>query len=261
MKIDLTGQVAVITGAYGAIGMAMCEKFAGAGAAVVVSGRNREKGAAFAQELREKGAKAIFIYGDVAEKQCMEDLCAESIAKFGRIDILVNNAGVNVGTEGRVAIQDFDDENWHSIIDIDLTGLYYCSKPVIKHMIERKYGRVINISSIVGLVPLRNQCAFAAAKAGVVNLTKAMAIELAPHNILVNCICPGSIINDKLRDIFYSNKEVADRLLSHVPLGRPGEPEEIAGATVFLASKEAGYMTGGILTIDGGWTCGFARDF
>ena len=128
-------------------------------------------------------------------------------------------------------------------------------------MMEQKTGRIINISSIAGLVPLRNQCVFTAVKAGVVNMTKAMALELAPYGILVNCICPGSIVNEGTKRVFYSDKERYERFMSHVPLGRPGKPEEIAGATIFLSSDEISYMTGSIVTIDGGWTCGFARDF
>lgn len=261
MKIDLSGRTAIVTGGYGAIGRAMCFKYAGAGASVVIVGRNAEKGEALEAELKQSGAKALYLHGDVSDKKSMEHVCQASLSAFSHIDILVNNAGINVGVDGRQSIDSFNDDDWHNIINTDLTGVYYCSKPVIKHMIERKYGRIINISSIVGLVPLRNQCAFAAAKAGVNNLTRAMAIELAPHGILVNGICPGSIMFEGTRKIFYADKERAERMLSHIPLGRAGEPDEIAGATVFLSSDEATYMTGNIMTIDGGWTCGFARDF
>jgi len=257
----LTGKVAIVTGGYGAIGSAMCHKYALAGAVVVPVGRNAEKGTAFESELRQKGAEALFVQGDAGDKQSMLNLCDVVISTYGKIDILVNNAGINVSDKGRVPIYDFLDEDWHAIINTDLTGIYYCSKPIIRHMMEQKTGRIINISSIAGLVPLRNQCVFTAVKAGVVNMTKAMALELAPYGILVNCICPGSIENEGTKRIFYGDKERYERFMSHVPLGRPGKPEEIAGATVFLSSDEISYMTGGIVTIDGGWTCGFARDF
>lgn len=261
MTIDLNDQVAIVTGGYGAIGAAMCKKLAEAGASVVVVGRNQEKGNEFVEELKRDGAKASYIYGDVGDKQSMIDMCAETLGIYGKIDILVNNAGINVSSERRGPIHEFDDEDWTNIINTDLNGVYYCSKPVIKHMVERNYGRIINVSSIVGLVPLRNQCAFTAAKAGVVNLTKAMAIELAPFNILVNGICPGSIMFEGTRKLFYQDPQKAERILSHIPLGRPGQPSEIAGAAVYLSSGECSYMTGNIMTIDGGWTCGFARDF
>lgn len=261
MKIDLTGKTAVVTGGYGAIGAAMCKKFILAGASVIVVGRNKQKGEEFENELRAMGGKALFIQGDVSSKQSMIDLCNKALENFAGIDILVNNAGINVSADKRGPIHEFADDDWHNIINTDLNGVYYCSKPIVEHMVKRQNGRIINVSSIVGLVPLRNQCAFTAAKAGVVNLTRAMAIELAPFGILVNGICPGSIMFEGTRELFYKDKDRAERMLSHIPLGRPGEPEEIAGATVFLASDEATYITGNIMTIDGGWTCGFARDF
>ncbi len=261
MNIDLTGRCAVVTGGYGAIGAAMCEYYVDSGASVVVVGRNKEKGGEFAESLRARGKDAVYLYGDVSSKESMEELAAKSIEKYGKIDILVNNAGINVGAEGRGPIFEFNDNDWHNIINTDLNGVYYCSKPVIKNMVENKYGRIINVSSIVGEVPLRNQCAFAAAKAAVLNLTKAMAIELAPYGILVNAICPGSIMFEGTRALFYADKEKADRMMSHIPLGRPGEPHEIAGTTILLSSDEITYMTGNIVTIDGGWICGFARDF
>jgi len=261
IQIDLAGRVAIVTGGYGSIGSAMCKRLAEAGAAVVPVGRSAEKGAAFEEELRQLGANVMFVQGDTVNKQSMQNLCRTVIDHFGGVDILVNNAGFNTHSEGRLPIHEYRDKDWLEIVEANLTGFYYCSKPVIEHMKERKYGRIINISSIVGSVPLRNQCAYASAKGGVNTLTKAMALELAPYNILVNCISPGSVVNEHTQKMFYSNKETYERFMSHVPLGRPGRPEEIAGATVFLASDEVTYMTGNIVTIDGGWTCGYARDF
>lgn len=261
MTIDLTGKTAVVTGGYGAIGSAMCEYYVRAGASVAVVGRNREKGAKFEEHLKSMGGNAKYYCGDVSDQKGMEQLCADVISDFGKIDILVNNAGVNVGPEGRKPIHEFSDDEWHRNINIDLNGVYYCSKPIIKHMVKNGYGRIINVSSIVGQVPLRNQCAFTAAKAGLINLTKAMAIELAPYGILVNAICPGSILFEGTRELFYADEERAKRMISHIPLGRPGEPHEIAGMTIMLSSDEITYMTGSIVTIDGGWICGFARDF
>jgi len=261
MKIDLTGRVAVVTGAYGGIGESICKKYIEAGASVAVVGRDKQKGMEFEEVLKSLGGNAKYILGDVSCKESMQKMCEKALETFGKIDILVNNAGVNVGKEDRKYIHEFNDDQWQRIINIDLTGVYYCSKPIIKEMIKNKGGKIINISSVVGLVPLRNQCAFAAAKAGVINLTKAMAIELADFNIQVNGICPGSTIIPALEDLFYSDKKTADRMLSHIPMGRVGKPDEIAGATVFLSSDEASYITGNIMTIDGGWIAGYARDF
>lgn len=261
MNIDLSGMIAIVTGAYGGIGEAICKKYIGAGATIVLVGRNEEKGKEFESQLINMGGNATYIKGDVSNKESMISLCEKAVEKYSKIDILVNNAGVNVGPQDRKYIHEFNDEQWQRIIDIDLNGVYYCSKPVIREMIRNGGGKIINISSVVGQVPFRNQCAFAAAKAGVINLTKAMAIELADFNIQVNCICPGSTMIPGLREMFYADERTAERMLSHIPMHRTGEPDEMAGATVFLSSKEASYITGNIMTIDGGWIAGYARDF
>ena len=164
-----------------------------------------------------------------------------------------------------MTIDEFPREEWDRILAVDLTGLYEVSRTVAAQMRTQQSGRIINIGSIVGLVPLRLQCAFAAAKAGVLHLTKAMAIELAPFGILVNAIAPGSIVTEGTKQLFYSSNgtfaQSAQHLLDHIPLGRPGSPEEIAVAAQFLADPDNTYMTGHVLTVDGGWTAGFARDF
>ena len=139
------------------------------------------------------------------------------------------------------------------------------SPAVARVMMKQKGGRIINIGSVFGSVPARKQIAYVAAKAGVHNLTKAMALELAPHGINVNAVAPGSILTELTRQLFYSQDaaytEMADRMLSHVPLGRPGDPEDVANAVLFLSGKESKYVTGHVLTVDGGWTCGYTRDF
>jgi NAD(P)-dependent dehydrogenase (short-subunit alcohol dehydrogenase family) len=231
------------------------------GAALALAARNQQKLEELAQRIASAGGKAAVFAIDVADEEKIKAGIKAAIAHFGKVDILVNNAGVNVGPEGRKLIHEFDDSEWARTVNIDLNGVYFTSKPIIKNMVENGYGRIINISSIVGEVPLRNQCAFTAAKAGVINLTKAMAIELAPFGILVNAICPGSIMFEGTRALFYADKQRAERMISHIPLGRPGEPKEIAGMTIMLSSDEISYMTGNIVTIDGGWICGFARDF
>jgi len=262
MNISLKGKTAIVTGGDGAIGSAICRKLSDSACNVIVMGINPEGGQALADELSARdGTDCCYLYGDVTSKESMLSMAEKAIAKYGRIDILVNNAGINVGAEGRKVFNYFKESDWHGIINVDLNGVFYCSRPIVDHMQEKGGGKIINISSIVGLVPIRNMCAFAAAKAGVVNLTKAMAIELAPHKIDVNCICPGSVIFEGTRKLYYSDPVMTERVLSHIPMGRPGEAHEIAGAVVFLASDEASYMTGSVMTIDGGWTAGYARDF
>lgn len=261
MNIDLKGKTAIVTGASGGIGQAICRKYIAAGANIVAVDVRREQGEEFVEELVSEGSSAVFIEGDVSDKQSMQNMCRQVLEEYGKIDILVNNAGVNVKKEGRKKIHEFSDDEWKRIINIDLGGVFYCSKPVIHNMIENGGGRIVNISSVVGQVPFRNQCAFAAAKAGVIHLTKVMAIELAEFGILVNCICPGSTMVPSLKKLWFSDKETAEKQLSHIPLHRVADPEEIAGTVVFATSNESSYMTGSILTIDGGWTSGYARDF
>jgi 3-oxoacyl-[acyl-carrier protein] reductase len=164
-----------------------------------------------------------------------------------------------------VTIDEFPRSEWDRLLAVDLTGLYEVSRFAARAMRARGSGRIINIASIVGLVPLRLQCAFVAAKAGVVNLTKAMALELGPHGILVNGIAPGSTLTEGTRQLFYGDgglfRESVRKMLEHVPLGRPAEVDEIAVAALFLADPENSYMNGHILTVDGGWTAGYAREF
>ena len=184
----------------------------------------------------------------------------------GQLDILVNNAGVNTLAH-RVNIDAFPQAEWDRILAVDLTGVYQVSRaaiPLLRRAPEDGR-RIVNIASVAGLVPLRLQCAFTAAKAGVINLTKAMALELGPESILVNAIAPGSILTQGTEQLFYGEdglfKDSVQRLLDHIPLGRPGKPEEIAHAALFLVAPESSYINGHCLTVDGGWTAGYHREF
>ncbi|MDO4548005.1 MAG: SDR family NAD(P)-dependent oxidoreductase [Clostridia bacterium] len=262
MRVDLKDKVVIVTGGGGAIGSAMARQFAQNGAKVVVAGRTLKTLEAVANEIKAKGQACEPVVTDVSDRQSACDMVDKTVELFGRLDCLVNNAGINGGPEYRKPIHEYDDDLWQRIINIDLNGVYYCSKPAIRQMISQKSGgSIINIGSIVGLTPLRLQCAFTAAKAGVFNLTKAMALELAPENIRVNGIAPGSILFEGTKALFYSDPEKAKALTSHIPQGHPGEPDDIAAMTCFLASEDAKYMTGSIVTIDGGWICGYTRDF
>jgi NAD(P)-dependent dehydrogenase (short-subunit alcohol dehydrogenase family) len=261
MTVDLSGRVVIITGAGGAIGGAMALDFARNGAKVVCAGRTLATLEATVKGIKAAGGEAAVIQADVGDKASAANLISETVRQFGRVDVLVNNAGINGGPDDRKEIHEYRDELWDKIIGTDLNGVYYCSKPAVIQMIKQGGGNIINISSIVGVIPLRLQCAFTAAKAGVVNLSKAMAIELAKYNIRVNVICPGSVMNEGVKELFYNDKERTERILSHIPMHRPGTPEEIAGLTCFLASDEASYITGSVNIADGGWTSGYARDF
>ena len=164
-----------------------------------------------------------------------------------------------------MTIDQFPADEWNGILDVDLNGVYLVSRAASRVMRDRGAGKIINIASVHGLVPARLQCAYVAAKSGVVNLTKAMAIELGADGVLVNAITPGSVLTDMTRKLFYSDdgmsQDSAQRLLDHIPLCRPAEVHEIAHASLFLATPESSYINGHVLTVDGGWTAGYSRDF
>ena len=259
MRCDLSGKVSLVTGAARGIGQAIADRLANNGSVVIYTDVDQAGAAAAAQA---RGARSLKL--DVTRPDEITAVIERIVAEYGQLDILVNNAGVNTMAH-RVTIDEFPRDEWDRILNVDLTGLYEMSKAAARVMRAHGSGRIINIASIVGLVPLRLQCAFVAAKAGVVNLTRAMALELGPHGILVNGVAPGSTLTDGTRQLFYgkdgSFSAQVQRMLDHVPLGRPAEPEEIAVAVLFLADPENSYMNGHMLTVDGGWTAGYTRDF
>jgi NAD(P)-dependent dehydrogenase (short-subunit alcohol dehydrogenase family) len=261
MKVDLENKVAIITGAAGGIGSGMARMFAQNGAAIVVADINEAGGRKVVEELNAAGGRAIFIKADVGSREEAQAMAERTVDEFGKIDILVNNAGINIGMKDRGPVHEFPDEMWEKIIQVDLDGVYYCSKAALKNMIANRYGKIINISSIAGAVPLRNQCAFTAAKAGVIQLTRAMAIELAPYGINVNAILPGSINIPAMTESGMYTDGRYESIMAHIPFKRPGTPQDIGYGALYLASDAASYVTGSGLVIDGGWTCGFARDW
>jgi len=260
MKVDLTGQVALVTGAARNIGRAIADVFAANGARVVYADVLIEEAQAAA--ARHPGCKAVIL--DVTDDDQVEVVVNGVAAEFERLDILVNNAGVNT-EQHRVTIDQFPREEWDRILNVDLDGTFLMSKAAAAVMRRQGAGRIINIASVLGLVPARLQCAYVAAKAGVVNLTKAMALELAPHGILVNGIAPGSILTEGTKRLFYGQdalfRERFQQMLAHIPVGRPGKPEDIAYAALYLAAPESAYVNGHVLTVDGGWTAGYIREF
>lgn len=253
MTIDFKEKVVVITGAGGGLGRGMVAAFHNCGAYVIACDLKAPDFSDYDERVCTKGFD-ITNYGETANAM-------EAIAKeFGKIDLLINNAGINVGPDQRKTVEHFDETWWNAIQNVDLGGVFHCSKAALPYFPENG-GAIINISSIVGMVPLRNQCSFAAAKAGVINLTKAMAIELAEKNIRVNAIAPGSI-GIAITNRLWSADDAMKGLLAHIPQGRQGTPDDIANACLFLGSDLANYITGTVLPVDGGWTAGgFARNF
>jgi 3-oxoacyl-[acyl-carrier protein] reductase len=260
MKSDLSGKVALITGAARGIGQAIADRFAHSGATVYYTDIDA-KGAADAA-ARSPGCESGLL--DVTVSDQVGQLIARIERERGRLDIVVNNAGVNTLAH-RVTIDEFPREEWDRILNVDLNGVFEVSRAAARVMKRQGSGRIINIASIAGLVPLRLQSAFVAAKAAVVNLTKSMALELGPSGILVNGIAPGSTLTEGTKQLFYGTEGTfharVQEMLDHVPLGRPGTTDEIAVAALFLADPENSYMNGHILVVDGGWIAGYHRQF
>lgn len=259
MQVDLNGRVALVTGAAQGIGKAIADVFAANGATVYYSDIDREKTESAATATANRALRL-----NVTEESEIEAAFHQIAQEQGRLDILVNNAGVNTLAH-RVNLDAFPREEWDRILSVDLTGVYLVSKAAIPLLRRSDAARIIQIASIAGLVPLRLQCAFTAAKAGVINLTRAMALEFGPEGILVNAIAPGSTLTQGTEKLFYGEdgkfRSSVEQMLAHIPLGRPGTTQEIAHAALFLAAPESSYITGHCLTVDGGWTAGYHREF
>jgi NAD(P)-dependent dehydrogenase (short-subunit alcohol dehydrogenase family) len=260
MKCDLTGKVSLVTGAARGIGQAIADRLAANGSRVVYTDVNEEG----VQAAAARFPGSLGLRMDVTRSDEIHAVIDRIVAECGRLNVVVNNAGVNTLAH-RVTIDEFPRAEWDRILAVDLTGLYEVSRAAARVMRSQGSGRIINIASIAGLVPLRLQCAFVAAKAAVVNLTRAMALELAPQGILVNGIAPGSTLTEGTRALFYGEggkfREQVQRMLDHVPLGRPATTDEIAVAALFLADPENSYINGHVLVVDGGWIAGYNRDF
>ncbi|MBB5752217.1 SDR family NAD(P)-dependent oxidoreductase [Prosthecomicrobium pneumaticum] len=256
MRCDLNGRVVFVTGGAGGIGRATVKRLAENGAAVVVADIDAAGAEAVAASLPDALGLAL----DVRDPDAAERAVAATLARYGRLDVLVNNAGVNTFKD-RVDIDAFPKEEWHRVVSIDLDGLYVVSRAAVQPMIRQGAGRIVNIASVVGVTAMRLQSAFVAAKAGVIHLTRSMALELGPKGILVNALAPGSVLTEGTKKLFYGDdgtfRAQMAAFLDHVPLGRPADVEEIAEAILFLAAPENSYMTGHLMMVDGGWTAGF----
>jgi len=245
--MDLTKRVAIVTGSARGIGQAIALKLAEVGADVVVNDIQSaaESLESVAAEIRAINRQSLAVTADVSSSEDVNHLVETAMATFGRVDILVNNAGI---TRDQLIIR-MSDEDWDTVINIDLKSAFLCTRAVLRHMLKQRWGRIINIASITGLVGNPGQANYASAKAGVIGLTRSIAKEAASRGITVNAIAPGAIDTKMTQQL---NENQRQEFLKRIPLGYFGAPRDIAEAVAFLASEEARYITGQVLNVDGG---------
>ncbi len=243
---SMEGRVAVITGAARGIGKAIAEKLALLGADIVVADMLEDLAKQTADEIRQlTQRKTLAIKVNVTQGKSANEMIDQTVKELGRVDILVNNAGITRDT----LILRMEEADWDEVIDVNLKGVFNCSKAAIRTMMKQRYGRIVNISSVSGQAGQAGQTNYSASKAGVIGFTKALAREVASRQITVNAVAPGFIPTFLTNDL---SEELKNTILSATPTGRMGKPEEIAAAVAFLASEEAAYITGQVLAVDGG---------
>ncbi|WP_299468193.1 3-oxoacyl-ACP reductase family protein [uncultured Gimesia sp.] len=247
---DLTGRVAIITGGSKGLGAAMAEGLASAGAHVLLTSRHQAEVEAMAAQIeKDYGTRAIGIQADVTNAEQVAAMTDRAISEFGKIDILINNAGINI----RGPIDELTLEEFQLVQNVNVTGPWLCAKSVVPHMKQAQYGRIINLASTLGLVGMANRTPYTASKGAVVQMTRAMGLELCEFGITCNAICPGPFLTP-MNEPFAETEEIKKFIVGAVALNRWARMEEIQGAAIFLASDASSYMTGSMVTVDGGWT-------
>ncbi len=249
-QFDLSGKSAIVTGGSKGLGLAMAAGLASAGADIMLVNRNAEEGAVAAGQLsHDFGIKAVSFAADIASQKQTEAMAIAAIDAFGKIDILINSAGINI----RGPIDELTPEDFNKVMEVNVNGTWLCCRAVTPFMKKNESGSIINLASTLGLVGLSNRTPYTASKGAVVQMTRALALELAPFNIKVNAICPGPFLTEMNIPIA-DTEEGKKFVVGATALGRWAELREIQGAAIFLASDAGSYMIGSMLTVDGGWT-------
>jgi len=243
--LDLKGRVAIVTGGAQGIGKSIATQLALAGANVVIADMAEEMAKSTAKEISQKGSEAVSIVVDVSSFSSVEEMVKKTLDKFGRIDILINNAGI---TRDALVMR-MKEEDWDMVLDINLKGAFNCIKIVSPIMMKQRFGKIVNIASIVGINGNAGQANYSASKGGLIALTKTCAKELASRQINVNAVAPGFIQTSMTERL---SQEVREKLSSQIPLGKIGNPDDVANAVLFLVSEKSSYITGEVIKVDGG---------
>ena len=251
---DLSNKVAIVTGASRGLGQHFGRALARAGADLVITSRKPETLANFKGEIEALGKRAVPVQLDVSSEKEIKNMVHLTMEEFGKIDILVNNAGLNI----RKRSTEITEEDWDKVLDTNLKGSFFCARSVAKEMIRQRYGRIINIGSCTALFGMGGIVPYSASRGGVLQMTRSLAAEWGEHGITVNVLAPGWFKTAQTSDLF-GNKKWVDYITDRIPLKRPGEPHDLDGSIVFLASDASSYITGQILFVDGGFTVGSTR--
>lgn len=251
---DLSGQVAIVTGTSRGLGQYFARALAKAGADLVLTARKRETLTSFAAEIESFGRRAIPIELDVQNQESIERMAAQAEAAFGQIHILVNNAGCNI----RKPALEVTWQDWNQVLDTNLRGTFFVAQTVARRMIEKGYGRIVNIGSVTSVFGYAGLAPYGASRGGVRQLTMSLADDWGKYGVTVNCLAPGWFRTEQNKTL-YENKEWVEYLIDRIPVKRPGEPHDLDGAVVFLASEASRYITGQTLLVDGGISTGATR--
>lgn len=249
-QFSLAGKTAIITGASSGLGEAIARAFAEVGAKVVVASRQLEKLERIAADIRSCGQEAMAIKVDIATADEVQKMVERTISEFGAIDILVNNAAIGISKN----LVDTTEEEWDTILNTNLKGTYLCCKIVGRQMIKKEKGKIINISSIYGIIGVSRQAAYSTSKGGIVQLTRSLALEMARYKINVNCIAPGLFFSPINVDFYTKNENLRQASLRRIPLRRAADMKELTAVAIFLASDASNYIIGETIKVDGGWS-------